>query len=146
MAFSLHHSSTWCMGIQAGWKGGIVRGSNGSRGAERKMLTQLCPGRLCWKFPSIHWLLNRAPHMRTHWGCDGRSILLELHSVIKAHEWIDYEYVVWSMQLLNRCFPAQLLSADGLHLLYSNCTVMSLLTVRPSQSLNKNLRLRHCWS
>lgn len=102
--FSLHHSSTWCMGIQAGWKGGIVQGSNGSRGAERKMLTQLCPGRLCWKFPSIHWLLNRAPHMRTHWGCDGRPVLLELHSVIQAHEWTDYKYEVCNSLILHICF------------------------------------------
>lgn len=52
--FSLHPSSTWCMGTEAGVKGGHCAERQWIPGVkrEKEMPTQLCPGRHCWKFPS----------------------------------------------------------------------------------------------
>lgn len=45
----------------------MIRGFHSESG---EMLTQLCPARYCWRFPSILHLLNRAP-VRCCWGMGG---------------------------------------------------------------------------
>lgn len=54
-----------------------IRGVHTERG---EMLTQLCPARYCWRFPSILCLLNRAP-VRCFLGVGGGSVRI-MRSVI----------------------------------------------------------------